>query len=89
MSGDPLRNSPETGMNGPTSDGAAFDFDTFRAVLDANINRNSLLATDYLNHFSEVVMQIGPVTDMPECLEKARGWAPKTYQAHFVDSGLS
>jgi hypothetical protein len=55
----------------------------------SNVNPESLLATDYLNHFNEVVMLLGLVADMPECLDDLRGWAPKSYPQHFLDSGLS
>lgn len=89
MSGESLRSLADTGASEASFNGTAFDIDAFRAVLDPNINRNRLLATDYLNHCNEVVMLIGLVADMPECMEEARGWTPKTYQAHFMDSGLS
>ncbi|MEQ9642637.1 MAG: hypothetical protein RIM84_21610 [Alphaproteobacteria bacterium] len=64
--------------------------DALRAILgDSNVNAETLLATDYLNHFNEVVMLLDLVADMPECLEDLRDWAPKSYEQHFLDSGLS
>jgi hypothetical protein len=57
-------------------------------VAGTNICGASLLATDYLNHFNEVVMLIDMIPDMPECLDDVREWRPKTYQQHFADSGL-
>ncbi len=51
-----------------------------------NIDPLTLLATDYLNHFNEIVMLLELIPDMPECLEDAEAWAPKTYQDHFRDS---
>jgi hypothetical protein len=57
-------------------------------VADTNISDTSLLATDYLNHFNEVVMLIDMIPDMPECLEDVREWRPKSYAEHFADSGL-
>jgi len=57
-------------------------------VADTNISDTSLLATDYLNHFNEVVMLIDMIPDMPECLEDVREWRPKSYAQHFADSGL-
>ncbi len=77
--------------------GAALDIadderarETLRALLgDSNVNPETLLATDYLNHFNEVVMLLDLVADMPECLEDLRDWAPKSYEQHFLDSGLS
>lgn len=58
-------------------------------VRGKNICETSLLATDYLNHFNEVVMLIGMVPDMAEVLEDAKGWKPKSYADHFRDSGFS
>ena len=63
---------------------------TFRKLVSGtNINEQTLLATDYLNHFNEVVMLIEMIADMPECLEDAQAWAPKSYQDHFRDSNVS
>lgn len=58
-------------------------------VRGKNICETSLLATDYLNHFNEVVMLIGMVPDMAEVLEDAKVWKPKSYADHFRDSGFS
>ncbi len=58
-------------------------------VSGTNINEKSLLATDYLNHFNEVVMVLDLIPDMPECLDDARMWRPKSYQDHFRDSTFS
>src|SRR3546814_196200 len=41
-----------------------------RLVRGTNINATSLLATDYLNHFNEVVMVLELVPDMPERSEE-------------------
>lgn len=58
-------------------------------VKDANINSQTLLATDYLNHFNEIVMLIDMVPDMPELLDECREWQPKSYPEHFQDSTFS
>ena len=58
-------------------------------VRGKNINETTLLATDYLNHFNEIIMVLELVPDMPECLEEAREWAPKSYQEHFRDSAFT
>lgn len=64
--------------------------DSLRAQLaGTNINAETFLATDYLNHFNEVVMLIEMIPDMPECLEDARDWQPKSYTEHFENSGFS
>jgi hypothetical protein len=54
-----------------------------------NINGETLLATDYLNHFNEVVMLLEMLPGMPDCLEDLRDWQPKSYPAHFADSVFS
>lgn len=59
------------------------------AVRGRNINEKTFLATDYLNHFNEIVMLLELVPDMPDCLEDAKEWVPKTYPEHFRDSGFS
>ena len=51
-----------------------------------NINPQSLLATDYLHHFNEIIMMLEMIPDMQECFEEAEAWAPKGYQDHFRDS---
>jgi hypothetical protein len=52
------------------------------------INPVTGLSTDYLNHFSEALMALEMVRDMPECVEDLRAWTPKTYTEHFAGSGL-
>jgi hypothetical protein len=54
-----------------------------------NINPATGLSTDYLNHFSEALMALEMVRDMPECIEDLRAWTPKTYTEHFAGSRLS
>ncbi len=58
-------------------------------VADKNINQETLLATDYLNHFNEVIMLLDMVPSMPECLEDAKAWQPKSYEQHFEDSSFA
>jgi hypothetical protein len=54
-----------------------------------NINPFTGLSTDYLNHFSEALMALEMVRDMPECIDDLRTWRPKTYAEHFAGSRLS
>jgi len=54
-----------------------------------NINTQTLLATDYLNHFNEIVMVLEMVPDFPDFLDDARNWTPKSYVEHFQGSGFS
>ena len=68
----------------------ASDFATFQEkVRGTNISEHTLLATDYLNHFNEVVMLLELVPDMPEMLEEVDEWKPATYTEHFAASGFS
>ncbi|OIQ92529.1 hypothetical protein GALL_255210 [mine drainage metagenome] len=55
-------------------------------AVGTNINPQTLLATDYLNHFNEIIMMLEMIPDMPDCLEEAQAWSPKSYQDHFRDS---
>lgn len=75
---------------------AAFDFDHDdeyplwrERATGTNVNEQTLLATDYLNHFNEVVMTLEMLADMPELLEEAKEWAPKPYKDHFRDSTIA
>ncbi|OFX09436.1 MAG: hypothetical protein A2516_10695 [Alphaproteobacteria bacterium RIFOXYD12_FULL_60_8] len=55
-------------------------------VAGTNISETTLLATDYLNHFNEIIMLLEMVPDMPDILEECKAWAPKSYADHFHDS---
>jgi hypothetical protein len=73
-----------------------FDFDhdeeypAFRErATGTNVNEQTLLATDYLNHFNEVVMTLEMLADMPELLDEAKAWQPKDYKDHFRDSTIA
>jgi len=57
-------------------------------VQGKNIHEDTLLATDYLNHFNEIAMLLELIADMPECLEDALEWQPKCYEEHFADSSF-
>ncbi len=54
-----------------------------------NINPKSFLATDYLNHFNEVIMLINMLPDMPDMLDDVLEWEPKSYPNHFAQSGFA
>ncbi|MCW9035591.1 MAG: hypothetical protein OQJ97_15330 [Rhodospirillales bacterium] len=69
---------------------ASASFKAFQEkVRGTNIDEQTLLATDYLNHFNEIVMLIDMLPMMPDCLEDALEWKPKSYQEHFQDSTFS
>lgn len=55
-------------------------------LASANINPVSYLATDYLNHFNEVVMLMEMVTTMPDMAEDVMAWEPCDYTSHFMQS---
>lgn len=58
-------------------------------VRGTNINEDTLLATDYLNHFNEIVMMLEMVPDIPELMEEAKNWSPKSYKEHFLQSSIA
>ena len=82
--------SPDSQLTDGLTPEELADLEVWRArVRGTNISDKTLLATDYLNHFNEIVMLIEMVPDMPEMLEECHAWQPKTYQEHFRDSGFS
>ncbi len=52
----------------------------------ANINPVTRLATDYLNHFNNVVMLMEMVGDMPDFAAEIAEWRPAGYAAYFAAS---
>jgi len=72
------------------SDQENADFLAFQEkVRGSNINEQTLLATDYLNHFNEIVMLLEMVPDMPEILDDAKEWQPRGYKEHMLQSSFS
>lgn len=55
-------------------------------LAQANINPETGLATDYLNHFNEAIMLLEMVSSCPECLEDFLAWQPMSYSEHFSAS---
>jgi hypothetical protein len=54
-----------------------------------NINESTLLASDYLNHFHELVMLLEAVSSEPEEFAgDLFSWRPLTYEEHFAESGF-
>jgi hypothetical protein len=54
-----------------------------------NINESTLLASDYLNHFHELVMLLEAISSEPEDFsEDLMSWRPLTYEEHFTESGF-
>src|SRR5215212_11460009 len=52
----------------------------------ANINPETGLATDYLNHFNEAIMLLDLLPTTPECIVELIGWEPLSYEEHFAAS---
>jgi hypothetical protein len=55
---------------------------------ETNINPLTGLATDYLNHFSEAIMLLEMMLEMPECREDFLAWQPLSYSQHFAASNF-
>ena len=74
----------------PTPLPAGLDQDEARAaaLVAANINPRTGLATDYLNHFNEAIMLLEMIPDMPECAEDFLAWCPLSYCEHFMASNF-
>ncbi len=62
----------------------------FRALTEGtNINPTTLLTTDYLNHFSSIMMLLEMLPTSPEDFAPdIFAWEPKSYQEHFDESGF-
>jgi hypothetical protein len=54
-----------------------------------NLSLVTLLATDYLNHFIEIIMLIELLPEMPDLAEECRSWEPLTYKEHFERSQIA
>jgi hypothetical protein len=58
-------------------------------VPGTNINEATLLASDYLNHFHELVMLLEAVSSDPDGFAGyVLSWRPLTYEEHFSESGF-
>ncbi len=72
---------------------ALFDEDQHDALMErldgSNINKETLLTTDYLNHFSAMFMllEMLPVDPLAFAVDILT-WEPKTYAEHMTESGF-
>jgi hypothetical protein len=58
-------------------------------VPGTNINESTLLTTDYLNHFHELVMLLEACSSEPEDFSgDVLAWKPLTYEQHFAQTGF-
>lgn len=62
-------------------------FDRAR-LTGTNVNPDTLLATDYLNHFNEVAMVLEMLPMAPDCFDEIAVWEPRSYVDHFAWSAL-
>lgn len=73
-------------INGAQADQLLRDDFPVQLLAAANINPVSFLATDYLNHFNEVVMLMEMVSAMPDMIDDVMAWEPRGYTDHFEQS---
>jgi len=57
-------------------------------LAEANINPETGLATDYLNHFNEAIMLLEMLPEFPDCIEDLMVWRPVSYREHFAASSF-
>jgi hypothetical protein len=58
-------------------------------VPGTNINEATLIASDYLNHFHELVMLFEAIASEPASFaDDLLSWRPLTYEEHFSESGF-
>ncbi|GBE43679.1 MAG TPA: hypothetical protein ENH05_07160 [Rhizobiales bacterium] len=56
---------------------------------DTNVNPETLLTTDYLNHFNEIIMLLELVPSAPtQFAAELAGWQHESYEEHFTHSGF-
>src|SRR5262245_27166641 len=58
------------------------------ALAAPNINPQTRLATDYMNHFNEAIMLLEMIPAMPECTDDFLLWEPLSYPEHFLQSNF-
>lgn len=75
----------QASRTGERSDGIAADLSP-ASLAAANIHPDTRLATDYLNHFNEVVMLVDMLPVMPDCAPDVVAWEPCSYEDHFRNS---
>lgn len=55
----------------------------------SNVNPDTGLATDYLNHFNEAIMLLEMLAMAPDCIEDFLEWKPMNYVEHFTESNYT
>ncbi len=59
-----------------------------QALSAINVNLSTGFATNYLNHYVEILLLLEMLPSMPECLEDIGLWEPMDYVEHVRLSGL-
>ena len=59
-----------------------------QALSAINVNLSTGFATNYLNHYVEILLLLEILPSMPECLEDIGLWKPMSYAEHVRQSGL-
>jgi hypothetical protein len=85
---DVAMNQPQDEAMGSNADDSEY-LAMMEKVKGTNIDEKTMLATDYLNNFNEIVMLLEMIPDMPEMLDEVKEWHPKPYQDHFRDSTIA
>lgn len=57
-----------------------------RAQGGVDINAETGLCTDYLNHFNEAIMVLEMLSAVPEVIDEFLAWKPRSYYEHFAAS---
>ncbi|MGD9638177.1 MAG: hypothetical protein AB7U85_03855 [Alphaproteobacteria bacterium] len=79
----------EPDINQPDNIKPAVNPKIIELIKGLNISSTTLLSTDYLNHFNEIIMMIAMIGEMPDIIEECKEWQPKSYIQHFTDTSLS
>jgi len=53
-----------------------------------DINPQTGLCTDYLNHFNEAIMVLEMLPAIPEAIDEFLAWEPRSYVQHFATSNF-
>ena len=59
-----------------------------QALTAINVNLSTGFATNYLNHYVEILLLLEMLPSMPECLDDIGLWKPIDYAEHVRQSGL-
>jgi len=60
-----------------------------QALMAINVNLSTGFATNYLNHYVEILLLLEMLPSMPEAIDDISLWKPMDYAEHVRQSGLS